>query len=192
MWWWALVAGCDKLGPPPQCGPEECAPVCAGEAPPAPTEPTPGGAPEPPTEFEQKILDAELAEIRRGIQPWSDTAIGVCKGRKDCDKFLGVSPGKLARGAHFVKAELRVPPGPPGAWKVKFQTDCKTPAGETKSFEREYDVSYTGPEAPFKLWPLRPIDSPSEDGAEVCTWTLTTHDPRGDKTYTGSWEVTGK
>ena len=125
---WAWLSGCDKLKLPPSA--EACAPVCAAATPTAPTTPAPG-TPAPPSEFEKKILDSVLEDVHKGIQPWNDTAIGICKGRKDCDKFLGVSPGALGRGAHFVKAELKVPPGPPGTWKVKFQTTCTTPAGKS-------------------------------------------------------------
>lgn len=188
MAWMVLMwVSCDKL-PTGTCGPEECAEACAALTPPPP--PTPSGQPAP-TEFEQKVLDAQLDEIRRGIQPWSDTAIGLCRGRRDCDKFLGVNAGKLGRGAHFVKAELRVPPGPPGTWTVRFVTECTTATGEVRAFERDYDVVNNGGERPTSL-NLRAIDSPSEDGAEVCKWTLTTLDPRGDKQYTGTWEVSGK
>jgi hypothetical protein len=193
MVWWAWLSGCDKLKGATGAAeptPEQCAPICAASAPPAP--PPDPNAPAPPTDFEKQILDSVLVDIRKGVQPWDDTAIGICKGRKDCDKFLGVAPGALGRGAHFVKAELRVPPGPPGTWKVKFETNCKTPTGEERSFEREYDVQYNGPDTPFRLWPLRPIESPSPEGAEACTWTLTTHDPTGDRQYTGNWSVTGK
>ena len=86
---------------------------------------------------------------------------------------------------------IDLPPGPAGTWKVNFQTECKNPAGESRMFERDYDLVYAGPDQPTKL-NLRAFSSPSEEGAEVCTWRLVTPHPTGDKTFTGGWEVTGK
>ena len=161
-------------------------------------EPAPPGEPVAPLDpvvpvsaFEQGVLDGILAEIRAGVRPRGDEAIGICRGKKDCDKFYGPDAGRLGRGNYWVRALLDVPPGPAGTWKVHFQTECKTPAGESRMFERDYDLVYNGPDQPTKL-NLRAFASPSEEGAEVCTWQLVTPHPTGDKIFTGGWEVSGK
>jgi hypothetical protein len=190
-WLWAWGVGCGG-----DCGPEECATVCA-EAPPPELGLTdaieaPPDAEEPEiTAQEQGILDAVLEEVRAGIRPWpSEDAIGVCRGRKDCDKFLGTDAGKLSRGSFFVRADLRVPPGPLGTWKVSFRTECATPDGQVFTFEREYDVTHNGEERPTRLQPLRAFEVPSDEGPQSCKWTLVAPDPAGDRVFRGSWEAT--
>src|SRR5689334_15484315 len=124
--WLLAILGCGK-----ECGPEECAAACApGQSDgPLPTEPPP--PPSAPKEaispFEQTVLDAVLAEVRVGVHPSGEEAIGVCRGKKDCDKFYGPDAGKLGKGSYWVRALLSVPPGPTGTWKVHFQTECTTP-----------------------------------------------------------------
>lgn len=173
----------------------EGAEVAEGEAPAEPVAPGEPVAPVDPvvpiSEFEQQVLDAVLAEVRAGVRPRGEEAIGICRGKKDCDKFYGPDAGRLGRGNYWVRALLDVPPGPAGTWKVNFQTECKTPAGESRMFERDYDLVYYGPDQPTKL-NLRVFASPSEEGPEVCTWRLVTPHPTGDKVFTGGWEVTGK
>ena len=196
--WLLAVLGCGG-----ECGPEECAAVCNPEGvvapvpgeptePPVPGEPAPTAAPTGPiSPFEQQVLDAVLTEIRNGVRPSGEEAIGVCRGKKDCDKFYGPDAGKLGKGNYWVRALLAVPPGPAGTWKVHFSTECKSPAGESRMFERDYDLVYSGPDQATKL-NLRAFASPSEEGPEVCTWTLVTPHPTGDKVFTGGWEVPGK
>ncbi|MEQ1502877.1 MAG: hypothetical protein ABMB14_11635 [Myxococcota bacterium] len=182
--WLVALIGC---GGSPECGPEQCAEACAAAAAPVVDPDAPKITPE-----EQAVLDWTLGEVRSGVRPWNeDDAVGTCRGRKGCDKFLGTDAGKLGRGVHFVRADLRVPPGPPGTFKVHFSTDCATPTGESKAFERDYDVAYGGPDQPYHLV-LRQIDSPSEEGSQKCSWTLVLPQPTGDRTYTGGWEVLGK
>lgn len=200
MRWWILVTcgtlaacGSKLVGQPPpiEVTAEDCADFCAG----GPREPVPGSAPLKGnlTPLEQTVVNSVLVEVRRGIRPYSDEAIGVCRGRKTCDKFLGPDPGKLGRGTFFVRALLKVPPGPKGTWTVDFRTDCTSPGGEAKTFERTYDVVYAGPDTAFELVGLRTIESPSPEGAQDCKYTLTTKDANGAKTkYTGHWEVFGK
>ena len=142
------------------------------------------------TETEQKVLDATLVQVRAGIRPWnSPDAIGICRGRKDCDKFLGADAGKLTRGSFFVRADLLVPPGPPGTWAVHFSTECTSPDGEVRTFDRDYDVVYNGPDRPTRLQPLRDFSVPAEDGPQKCTWKLVAPDPTGDRVFNGSWEM---
>lgn len=194
---WAALAACGKgtVGDIPdqiQCGAEQCKDACADLAG-GGTGGSSGVRYKAKTELEQKAVDWVLQEVRRGVRPWSDEAIGICRGRKSCDKFLGPDAGKLSRGTYFVRAQLKVPPSPKGLWEVHFRTDCTTASGETKTFERDYPVSYAGLEGPTELTSLRTIESPSEDGAQECKYTLTTTDASGAKTkYTGRWEVAGK
>jgi hypothetical protein len=206
MRWWMLAAfasaacgsGLVGEGPPIKIQPRDCERFCGVKGATASGEVTfldPNASPgkSVQTAIEQRVVDWTLSEVRRGVRPWSDEAIGVCRGKKTCDKFLGPDAGKLGRGTYFVRAQLKVPPGPKGTWKIDFRTECTNPAGETKTFERDFDVLYAGPDAPFELTNLRVIESPSEDGAQDCKYTLTTRDAGGAKTkYTGRWEVTGK
>jgi hypothetical protein len=193
VWGWLslLLVGCGG-----ECGPEECATVCA-EAPPPGLGLTDGPEVEPEpagpaiTSREQAILDAVLEEVRAGIRPWpSEDAIGVCRGRKDCDRFLGTDAGKLSRGSFFVRADLKVPPGPPGTWTVTFHTECTTPDGQVSIFDREHDVVHNGGDRPTRLQPLRAFEVPSDEGPQTCTWKLVAPDPAGDRVFQGSWEVT--
>lgn len=192
MLWLIWAVGCSGKGA--ECGPEQCREVCdaAGAEAPAPdaAEPAPPAA-AAVTPAEQAVLDAVLVQIRAGIRPWaSEDAIGVCRGRSQCDKFLGAHAGKLTRGNFFVRADLIVPPA--GTWKVQFTTECVSDGGEVRAFEREYEVTYAGPDRPSRIQPLRAFDVPSEDGHQKCTWKLTAPDPAGDRVFEGSWEMTGK
>ena len=138
-----------------------------------------------------------LADIRAGVRPWNDQSIGVCAGKKDCDTFLGPSPGELPRGHYQVRAELLVPAaGPKGTWKVRFETECVTEkkGGEPvrSTYDRTYEVQYVGPDRGSRLSPLRTITSPSEGGPQRCTWKLTA--PHADQvnTWEGSWSTPGR
>ena len=191
---WVLLMAC--AGGPPECGPAECEPVCAAVAkgPPAPGAPVP--VPEL-TPFEHELLDPVLADIRAGVRPWDEKSVGICSGKKDCDEFLGPSPGELPPGNYIVKAELMVPAaGPKGTWKARFETECVTEkaGGEPvkSTYDRTYEVQYVGPERGSRLSPLRQIASPSEDGPQSCTWKLTA--PHADQvnTFEGSWSTPGK
>lgn len=182
MVWWLLVASsCTQTT---ECGPEQCAAICQGAAPAAPAPEAPKDAPSP---FEQAILDAVLADIKTGIRPAGEEAIGLCRGKKDCDKFFGTDAGKLSKGSYWVRAQLLVPPGPASTWKVIFSSECAAPSGEVRSFEREYDVQHAGPGQPTTV-NLRAISVPSEEGPQACKWKLVTKHPSGDQTYAGSWE----
>ena len=134
---WALtlastttLLGCGG-GAPAECGPAECADVCAKEAP-APA-PAPDAAPSAGTGvdlngFESSLLQPLLDDLRGGVRPFGDEGIGLCTGEKECDKYLGLTHSDpLPPGKHMVKAELLVPNiGPPGTWKVTFDPECTT------------------------------------------------------------------
>ncbi|MEZ4236352.1 MAG: hypothetical protein R3F59_09360 [Myxococcota bacterium] len=189
-WLWASWLGCSS-----ECGQEQCAEYCASLAGAPVLDPV--DAPDEPPDLteisprEQAILDDVLQDVRAGIRPWSaEDAIGVCRGKKGCDKYLGTDAGKLSRGSFFVRAQLLVPPGPSGTWKVRFRSECTRADGHVDTFDREYDAVSAGPGQPTTLQPLRAWDVPSDDGPQVCTWTLVAPDPSGDRTFQGSWETT--
>ena len=191
------LAGC--VGGTAECGPAECADICAKEQAPAPS-PTPGPAPAAApamSDFEHKLLDPKLEDLRAGVRPWSDEGIGICRGKKSCDEYLGMEPGELPKVDYLVMAELRVPDiGEKGTWSVTFETDCTsirtTPNGEsrdTRNYNRTYEVFYAGEDRGYRLMPLRTIESPSGSARTECTWTLTAPHPDGDQVYEGSWST---
>lgn len=172
------------------CGEAECAAVCAdGDA---------GSAGPELTEFEKKIVDPILADVREGVRPWSETGIGICKGKRECEEFLGASVADpLPAGDYLLMADLRVPrTGDAHTWTIEVTTDCETVKvtenGETKSSSsnsRSYDVRYAGEERGYRLMPLRTITSPSDGGSRHCTYTIKAPHPDGEKVYTGSWST---
>ena len=190
------------------CGPAECAAICAegpgkAEAAEAPQ----GAAPQPDkaakgsalTAFEATMLATALEDVRAGVRPFNDNAIGVCKGSgKECPDYLGAEPGELPPGEYMVRAELAVPNvGPRGTWKITFATECKTTYkadnGDVRTTEsnrsRDYDVSYAGTSRGYRLSPLMKIKSPNAAGTETCSYTITAPHGDGDKVYSGSWTV---
>lgn len=193
----ALIANLGGCGSAPaDCGETECAAICATAAEGAP-------AAEPAAEaakvsgFEAGLVDPILQDIRSGVRPFGDDSIGICKGVKQCEDFLGGDAGELGEGRYMVRAELGVPNvGEPGTWKIKFDLECtttrKTANGDqssTSNYSREYDVRYAGKDRGYRLQPLRTIESPSKGGARSCKYTITAPHPDGDKVYEGSWST---
>ncbi|MCA9568351.1 MAG: hypothetical protein KC656_10930 [Myxococcales bacterium] len=203
IWILALV-GC---GGPGECGAAECADICAKTAPAAPkpdAAPAPAAKPAPAagggglSSFEQEFVGPILEDVRAGIRPWDAEGVGICKGERECDSFLGLTPGELAPGTHMVKAELAVPNvGEKGMWKVQFNVDCTTTkvsgnstSTTTNNYNKEYTVFYAGKEKGYRLMPLYKIDSPSKYGARECTYKITAPHPDGPgQTWEGSWKV---
>jgi len=192
-----------------ECGPEECAPYCeqqgsaTSEEATEPTEdreaaePAPAATPAGLTTFESDLISPILEDIRGGVRPFDDQGIGICKGKRDCDQYLGTDVGELPPGDYILKAELRVPKtGAAHQWKVEVATSCETTrktgngtSSSTSNQSREYDVRYAGEDRGYRLMPLRTIQSPSPGGARKCTYTITAPDPDGDKVYKGSWST---
>ncbi len=190
MVWLALVLGC---GEGVECGPAQCADLCARRP-----EPDPAEAEALRTDFEHQLLDPVLGDVRLGVRAYTDESIGICTGKGDCEHFLGVDPEPLPEGDYMVRAELRVPAvGEKGTWRVEFDTTCTytrtTATGQetsSKDYSRGFDVIYTGEDRGFRLQPLRQIKSPTKTGSEeACDWTLTAPHPDGAKTWSGSWVV---
>lgn len=185
-----------------ECGAEECAAFCEDQAA-AMTDPAGAAAdpaPEPTggvalTDFEEDMISPHLEDIRGGVRPFDDEGIGICRGERKCDEYLGREVGELPPGDYIVKAELRVPKVGE-EWTVEFQTECetvrKTESGETRSTSensRTYDVRYAGEQRGYRLMPLRTIESPSRGGSRECSWKLIAPHPDGDKVYEGSWST---
>ena len=192
-----MLAGCKTAG---ECGEAECAAVCA-QSTAAEAGGDDGAAAEATgslSTFESSLLQPKLDDIRQGVREFTENAIGICKGERKCDEFLGTDVGELLPGSYVVRAELGVPNiGDPGTWKVKFATDCTItrtlPSGESSSsnsqHEREYDVRYAGKDRGYRLEPLRTLKSPNKNGRQECKYTITAPHGDGDKVFSGSWTI---
>jgi len=202
MWMIAWLVGCG--GAPAECGPKECADICAEQAAPAPApvavapstpQPASGGS---MSAYESEVLGPLIEDIRGGVRPFGEDGIGICKANgKECVEYLGTSASDLPEGAYMLRANLAVPDvGEKGTWKVKFDLECtttkKTPNGSstsTSTQNKEYTVVYAGKERGYGLSPLWTIKSPGRYGAQDCKYKITGPHPDGDKVYQGSWTV---
>ena len=169
MIWFAWLLG---------CGGGECTPEACAELAPEGTA---------ASDFERSLVEPVLASVRAGVRPWDAEGVGVCRGTRTCEAFLGADAGELAKGEYLVRASLRVPPV--GDWTVTFESVCTPEGGEPVTWNRTYDVVATGTEHPFRIGALRRITSPAEGGAQSCTYTLTAPHPDGDKVYRGGWST---
>ncbi len=193
----ALCLSLAACGTSATCGEAECAPFVAAaiaDANAVPAEPQGTLV----TGFEETLLKPLMEDIQAGVRPFSEQGVGICRGERTCDEYLGTDVGELAPGKYIVMAELRVPNvGDPGTWKVNFQTECgitRTSSGgelttSNTDSSREYDVRYAGTERGYRLMPLRTITSPSNGGTRNCTYSITAPHPDGDKVYSGSWST---
>ncbi len=191
-----MVVGCGTGPAEVECGPAECAPICEGLAEAAPPPPP---APEPTgvvlADHEAELLAPLLEDVRAGVRPFDDQGVGICRGSRECEVFLGQDAGELPPGTFMLQAELRVPRHGED-WSIEVATECETvrvtdtdESRTTSSSSRSYDVRYAGEQRGYRLRPLRTITSPSPGGAQHCTWTLTAPHPGGDQVLTGSWSV---
>ena len=192
----SLLAACG--GGEAECGTAECEAICAAALPPAPPAP-PANALEL-NDFEHGLLEPLLSEMRQGVRPFGDDAIGICKGRKECEEFLGSEGKDLPAGEYMVRAELRVPDvGELGTWVVSFESKCTTfrqladgsEEEKDRDYAREYKVRYTGEQRGYRLQPLRTIDSPGKTGRQECTYALKVPNADGEQVFEGSWSVPG-
>ncbi len=199
-----MWAGCG--GGTAECGPAECADVCAHEA--ATPEAAPAPAPETsPKEqglgelspFEKGLLTSYVEDVKAGVRPYDEQGFGICKGKgRECPEFLGAKVGDLPEGEYMIQARLKVPQlGDKETWKVVFATSCETikvgaDGQETRKkndHSKEYATVYPGPDHPYRLAPLHVIKSPAKGGRQECTYTLTAKRPDGDKVFEGSYAV---
>jgi hypothetical protein len=186
MWWW--LAGCGD-GQPKPCDAAECAALL-------PPEPPVAVAGDMPA-WEAALVGPLLADAREGVRPWDERGIGVCRGQRTCEEFLGTEAGELAPGDYLVRAELRVPElGPPGTWTVAWQSSCEVVSygkdgavrKKTETTALEQPVRYAGPGQGWRIEPLIAIHSPTEGGT-TCTWSLEARQPSGPRRWTGSWST---
>lgn len=179
MVWLVLLAACGPKSV--ECGPVACAEVCAAQQ---------GEGLAAASAFEASLLEPLLDDVRAGVQPWGEEGIGLCRGGRTCEAYLGMEPGELAPGDYVLRAELRVPDvGERGTWRVDFDTECTSSGGAPQRYTRTYEVIAPGGDRPYRLGALRRITSPSADGPTSCTFRLTAPHPDGDKVYTGSWST---
>lgn len=158
----------------------------APECPPA--EPCPEGP--SLTEFEASLIDPLVESVRRGVQPWGPEGVGVCRGARTCEAFLGVDPGALEPGEYLVRAELKVPPvGPAGTWTVEYRSTCTAEGSEPADYTRTYELVSPGLDRPYRIGVLRRITSPGPRGPESCTYELVSPHPDGASSVSGGWST---
>lgn len=150
------------------------------------------------SDFERELVLPMLDDLRAGVRPYAEDAVGVCEGQaRECERYLGLDPGLLPEGAYMLRGEFRVPRvGDRGTWKAVVETTCErtrqTASGEQTSSNtstREFDMVYAGEDRGYRLSPILKIDSPGKLGAESCTYTITAPHPDGDKVIMGGWAV---
>lgn len=168
--------------------------ACSGDPEGAAVPAAPPPAHETLAPWEVEVLGPVLAELRSGIQPVGEQGFGLCRGRQECEAFLGTSPGTLAPGDYFLRAELRAPPVGRG-WSAQFRVACDTttPGGRTRQqeHERTYGIRHLGPERGTTLQPLWQVQSPHPSGARTCTYSLTPIRPDGTpgEPWVGAYET---
>lgn len=124
--------------------------------------------------WEASILSPTVEELRAGIKTHGEQGFGVCKGKTECESFLGATPGELAEGDYFLRTELKVPRAGTG-WKADFHIECHTVGKETppQVHDRSYDLRYMGADRGQRIQPLWRIQSPHPNGPRSCTYSLT-------------------
>jgi len=140
--------------------------------------------------FESDLVGPLLQEVRRGVRPFDDEGLGVCRGTHACDEFLGRTvEDPLPPGEYGLFAALRVPPvGPPGTWTVKVTTTCTGEGADGTPYTREHDVvAPPGRSARPHRLVLQRITSPDPDGPRSCTWTVDAPHPDREIHFEGSW-----
>lgn len=194
-----LLVACGGGPTPPTA--ESCAAICAADEHAAPKDAAKDTPREDPvakpgqdaalSPYEQGLLGPVLDDLRRGVRPFDDQSVGLCVGKKTCDRYLGLEAKDLPPGDYVLQAVLAVPALGEG-WTIDVATDCTTTKGEhssSKQSSKTWELAYPGPDKGFKLVPLRQITSPGTHGAQTCTYTLTAPHPDGDKVIRGSWSV---
>jgi hypothetical protein len=133
--------------------------------------------------WEAELLAPAIEELRGGVQTWGEQPFGVCEGKRDCDSYLGATPGELKPGSFFVRSEVKVPSVGEG-WKATFAVTCTSTdaRGNTsdQNHEKTYDIKFTGKGRAYRLQPLWKIQSPHPGGARSCDFSLTPVRPDGE------------
>ncbi len=148
------------------------------------------------TSFEEGQIGPILEDLRGGVRPYNEQGIGICRGAKTCDEYLGMEVEDLAEGEYILMAELKVPELG-SDWTITLNIECErvvTTANSenrsTKTSSKTYKVKYVRYAEPrgYRLMPLRTIESPSH-GQRTCEYKLMAPHPDGDKVYSGSWST---
>ena len=159
--------------------------------------PTPTTPPVGLSAFEASLVEPLLTDLRAGIRPWDEQSVGLCRGKRSCDVFLGAHPGVLAPGDYVLRAVLAVPQlGAPGDWRAALDTTCTitgtdaSGATRTRTIRDHQDhfVRYAGPNEGFRLEPLLRLASPGPS-EQACTWTLALVGPETRTELTGDWSI---
>ena len=198
MLFWSLLFACGEKECPPT---EANCPPCE-EAAKATPEQAKESSKSDVTEAELELLKPYLEELRKGIHPFNEQGIGICKGSgRDCEEYLGTSADVIPEGVYMLRADLQAPSlSPEGKWKVDVEINCTITrmlkSGESTT-DRNWNKSFTvmhsnRKEYGYRLSPLYKITSPSPYGKQDCTYKLIAHNANGDKEYTGKWTVPAK
>ena len=183
----------------PACSPAPApAPAEAPTArPTGPTAPAGTAAPVAWSAYEAGLLEPLLADLRAGVRPWDEQSIGLCRGKRTCDDFLGAHPGILPPGDYVLRAVLAVPQlGAPGDWTAALDTTCTITGVDASGVRRtrtirdhqDHLVRYAGPNEGFHLEPLLRLTSPSP-AEQACTWTLALIGPETRAEVSGDWAI---
>lgn len=207
MWFMVALLGVGCGGGAAECGPAECADICAKEAKapeapeaePAKAAPAPAPVDDGLTGFEKQLLASSIEDVKQGVRPFNDEGFGICKGSgRDCEGFVGADAGDLPPGDYMIQAQLAVPQiGDEDTWKVHFRSKCESirvgsDGQETRTpreHDKEYVVRYAGPDKPYRLAPLRRVTSPAKGARQECTYSLTMVRPDREEVLTGSYSV---
>ena len=175
-----------------------CTSQAPTDCPECPTCPEPTAAPASGAtqleSWEAELLAPAVDELRGGVRTWGEQPFGVCEGKRDCDSYLGATPGELKPGSFFVRSEVKVPSVGEG-WKATFAVQCTSTDARGNSseqnHEKTYEIKYTGKERAYRLQPLWKIQSPHPGGARSCDFSLTPMRPDGEtgETLTGHYET---
>lgn len=161
--------------------------ACASSPPPAEAPPDEEGAGLVLTAFEASLVEPILESVRAGVRPWSPEGLGVCRGARTCEEYLGADVAHLDAGEYLVRAELSVPPV--GRWTVEFESTCVVDGADPVVYRRTYELAWPGADRPFRIGALRRFTVPSPAGPESCTYRLLAPHPDGDRELTGSWST---
>lgn len=190
-----LAVGC----PAPAPDADACRSVCAEFA----QAQQPDGEVVTLSAFEQEIVGTLLAQVRAGIQPVSDDAVGICRRGENprrCEEFIGRTATDLPEGEYMLYGGFMAPNvGERGTWQVRLESECTvtrvaadgaTTDAESR-FERDYTINHNPGERGYVLAPMRRITSPHPSGAQRCTYRLTLQHPDNPTVIEGAWSVPG-
>lgn len=131
--------------------------------------------------WEAEVTEGLLAEIRRGVEPWQRSNVGLCRGPgPTCERYLGVDGGTLTPGEHHLHAAFDVPSL--GEWPLEVVVSCEIDAPPLDGQALTHDLVHQEhvlvaadqvDGGPAVLPPI-PITSPDPSARRVCKarWDL--------------------